>query len=193
MEQLRVLRKKQFLYQNVLYLIYTLIIAALIASGASGPVVYTVLALILIISPLSIWIFGRMNFLLSLFPVWQEIERYEKEKLQNSWKKFHSTSSIIQVVASCFFGVQVFLRDSSSSLAEGIPLIYFVIVALVFFLLANLNDWSIIKQIDQKTTEQLQGITEDRFLFTLIFGIVAVVMTGIGIIVIQVMSSIQPV
>ncbi|WP_147635519.1 hypothetical protein [Risungbinella massiliensis] len=191
--KLRALRKTQFLMQNITYLLYGALLALLILVGASGPIVYGVLALLLLISPLTIWFFKKTHPIYVLVPSLRELESYEKEKLQGAWQKFYSGSSLLQVAISLFFVVQVIIRDPQRPFVDGLPIAYFIVVCMAFLLLANWNDWSNAARIDQKTTEQLQSFTDDRFLMTVIFGGVALVMTGLGWIVINVMTSITPV
>lgn len=191
--KLRSLRKTQLLMHNIAYVLYGVLLAILIIVGASGPVVYGVLAILLLITPLTIWFFKKTHPLYAFVPSLRELETYEKEKLQGAWQKFYSGSSLLQVAMSLFFVVQVIIRDSQRPFIDGLPIAYFIVVCIAFLVLANWNDWSNAARVDQKTTEQLQSFTDDRFLMTVIFGGVALIMTGIGWVVINVMTSITPV
>lgn len=190
-KQVQQLRWKQFLYQNLLYLLYGFLFFFLIVTGASGPIVYGVLAIILLITPISVWLFKTPHLLLYQLPVLRKLKEYEKEKLQEVWWKYYSVSAFLQVLASLFFLIQMFVRDMDRPFAEGIPNWYFWVILLLFIPLVNWYDWLHVQKIDRKSSEELKAFTADRFLFTIIFSCVALGMTGIGILVIWVMRNIS--
>lgn len=185
---LHALRKKQLLLTNLIFLFYAIIVFAVIFSKATGLVVYLVLAVIFLISPLGLLLFRTPQPLYLLFPGMKELQTYEQTKLKDAWFSYQLTSSILQIAASIFFLIQALIRNPKLPFIEGIP--YWVIFAIFVVLLwiGNGNQLFHARRIDHKTYEQLKVYTEDRRTFAIVFAIVALVITGIAIVVVSVMS-----
>ncbi|SDZ24773.1 hypothetical protein [Thermoactinomyces sp. DSM 45892] len=176
--QLRSLRRKELLYTNILFIVYAVVIFGLILGRASTPFVYTVLAVIFAISPLSMIVFHRSNVLYLMFPGMNELLCYEKEKLGDQWLRYQLSNVYLQVAVSLFFLIQAIIRPAHP-FVNGLPLWYFLVVPAVLWTLGNLNIRSQARRIDRSDYEQLKIYTGDRVLFTSIFSIVALVITGV--------------
>ncbi|TCP69304.1 hypothetical protein EDD57_11027 [Baia soyae] len=176
--QLRSLRQKELLYTNILFVVYAVIVFGLIFSRASTPLVYAVLAIIFAISPLSMVLARKSNILYLMFPGMNELLRYEQEKLGDQWLRYQLSNVYLQVAVSLFFVIQAIIRPAHP-FSNGLPLWYFLVVPAVLLILGNLNVRSQARRIDQSNYEQLKIYTGDRVLFTSIFAIVALVITGV--------------
>jgi Ca2+/Na+ antiporter len=186
--RLRTLRQKQFLFTNVLYLAYILLVAGLIVSGASAFIIYSVLGTVFLISPLAIQVMKKPNPFLLLFPEMKELYEYEKEKLGSSWRSYHTANFFLQIALSIFFFIQAIFHDSSAPFMEGIPLWYFIVIPLILLYIGNMNLRFHIRRIDTKSPEQLKVYAYEKMLFSIVFASVAVGMTLIGVIVVMILT-----
>ncbi|WP_028776267.1 hypothetical protein [Shimazuella kribbensis] len=186
--QLKNLRKKQWIYSNIIFLFYALLAYSVIFSGATGLVVYLVLAGIFLISPIGFFLFRTPQPLFLVFPGMKELQVYEKEKLKDAWFTYHVTFAILQVAATIFFIIQAFIRKPQIAFIEGIPYWLIFAISLVLLWLGNTNQIFHAKRIDTKTYEQLKVYAEDRRTFAMVFAVVALVMTGIAILAVTIMS-----
>lgn len=186
--RLRTLRRKQMLYMNILFVISLLLFFTLVISEATAPVIYTVLGLIFLISPLSLQIVKRPNPFLLLFPGMKELFQYEKEKLGESWRNYHTSGFILQMVLSLFFFIQAMMREADAPFMEGIPSWYLIVIPLILFVMVNMNTRFHARRIDQKTEEQLKAYAYEKMLFSIVFASVALVMTVLGAIVVIMMT-----
>jgi hypothetical protein len=186
--QLKNLRKKQWIYSNVIFLFYALIAYSVIFSGMTGFLVYLVLAGIFLISPIGFFLFRTPQPLFLFFPGMKELQAYEKEKLKDAWFTYHITFAILQVAATIFFIIQAFIRKPQVAFIEGIPYWLIFAISLVLLWLGNTNQIFHAKRMDTKTYEQLKVYAEDRRTFAMVFAIVALVMTGIAILAVTIMT-----
>lgn len=183
MEDIRVrsLRRRELFYTNLIFVIYATIMFGLIFNQATAPLVYTAMAVIFAISPLSMLIIRKSNILFYLFPGMSELLRYEKEKLGDQWLRYQLSNVFLQLAVSIFFIIQAVIRPANPFI-DGLPLWYFIVIPFILWILGNLNIRSQARRIDQYNYEQLKLYTADRVLFTSIFSVVALVITGVAII-----------
>jgi hypothetical protein len=184
----KVLRKKQLIYTNLIFLFYGIIAYSVIFTGATGLVVYLVLAGIFLISPIGFFLIRTPQPLFLLFSGMKELQRYEKEKLKDAWFSYYVTNSILQVAATIFFIIQAFIRNPKLAFIEGIPPWIIFVISAILLWIGNGNQLFHAKRMDTKTYEQLKSYAEDRRTFAMVFAIVALVMTGIAIFAVSIMS-----
>ncbi|MCH5583823.1 hypothetical protein MK805_02425 [Shimazuella sp. AN120528] len=182
------LRKKQLIYTNLIFFLYAIIAYSVIFTGATGLIVYLVLAGIFLISPIGFFLFRTPGPLLLLFPGMKELLIYEKEKLKDAWFSYYFTNAILQVAATIFFIVQAFIRNPKLAFIEGIPPWIIFAISVILLWIGNGNQLFHAKRMDAKTYEQLKSYADDRRTFAMVFAIVALVMTGIAILAVSIMS-----
>ncbi|SEN03611.1 hypothetical protein [Lihuaxuella thermophila] len=182
------LRRKQFIYMNLMFAVTLILLLGLVLSRASGVVVYSVLGLIFLIPAISLQISKRPHPFLQLFPGMKELIRYELDKLGNSWRRYYTSGFLLQFALSIFFFIQALIRDGNTPFMEGIPFWYLIVIPLVMLLVLNFNLRVHTRRIDQKTPEQLKVYADDKMLFSLVFASVSVVMTLLGTLVVMVMT-----
>lgn len=179
--RIRSLRCKELLYTNLIFVVYAGIVFGLIFNQAATPIVYTAMAVIFAISPISMLVIRKSNILFILFPGMSELLRYEKEKLGDQWLRYQLSNVYLQLLGSIFFLIQAIIRPNHPFI-DGLPLWYFVAIPSILWILGNLNVRSQARRIDQHNYEQLKLYTSDRVLFTSIFSVVALVVTGVAIV-----------
>lgn len=182
------LRVKQLIYTNIIFLLYGIIAYSVIFAGATGLVVYLVLASIFLISPIGFFLLQSPQPLMLWFPGMKELHTYEKEKLKDAWFEYYLTNAILQIAAAIFFIIQAFIRNPKLAFIEGIPPWVIFAVSAVLLWIGNGNQLFHAKRLDTKTYEQLKSYAQDRRTFALVFAIVALVMTGIAILAVSIMS-----
>lgn len=180
MQKLQELRKRQWIYTNVVFVILLALFYLLIFFNLSSRVVYILLGIAFLIVPINSWLFKRPQPWMTLFPEMKELVQYEKEKLQDSWRQYYTASSILFLVFSIFFFIQAIFRSGHLPFIEGIPFWYFIVVPIILILIGNINFRIHIRRIDTKTPEQLKVFAYDRMLFSTVFASVVLVMTLIG-------------
>jgi hypothetical protein len=187
-DRLRILRRKQFLYSNVIYIVLIGLFMALVLSPLSARTVCTILGVVLLISALRLQLVRRTHLLLGLLPAMKELLAYERQKLGDRWRDYYASGFFLQLVVSLFFFVQAVMRPGKIPLYEGLPRWWFIVIPVLFLLLANLNLRIHTKRIDEKTEEQLHIYAEDKRLFTLVFAGVATAFILLGSLVVWVMT-----
>lgn len=185
--RIRLLRRRQIIYTNLLFLIYAGVVFGFILTGATTPIVYLILAVIFLISPISL-LFRSPNLLLLLFPSMRELANYEKEKLGDQWLRYQLSFVLIQLGASIIFFIQTAIRPHVVFM-DGIPIWYFIVIPLILLILANSSERSHARRIDNHNYEELKSYTADRILLTTIFTSIAMVVMVVVIIIYQVMES----
>lgn len=178
-QQLQELRKKQMVYTNLIYLLYMFIIVILILVQASSMVVYSILGVIFLISPISLFISQRPNPILQFFPGMRELLEYEREKLGAIRRKYFLAGAVLQLLLSGFCFFQAMIRGSVSFI-EGIPWWYLLVAAIVLIYIGNLNLRFHIRRFDQKDAQALSLYANDQALFTFIFAAVFLVFVVVG-------------
>ncbi|TCS94788.1 hypothetical protein [Hazenella coriacea] len=189
--RLATLRKKQILYSNILYIAYMGIIAGLIISQLSAPVLYGVLGGFFILLPLLLYFIKVNNPPLLLFPQMKEIFQYEKEKLGENWRRYYTSGFLMQAALGIFFIVQAFFRAGDGAFIEGIPMWYFIATPIVMLVVGNVNLRFHIRRMDGKSVEQLKEYAYDKMLFSTVFFSVALVFILVGAVIVKVFTSIQ--
>lgn len=179
MQKLQELRKRQWGYTNLVFIILLALFYLLIYLELSSRAVYFLLGIAFLLVPINSWIFKRPQPWLTLFPGMKELVQYEKEKLQDSWRHYYTASAILFSVFSIFFFVQALFR-SDRPFMEGIPFWYLIVVPVILLLIGNLNIRFHIRRMDNKTPEQLKVFAYERMLFTTVFASVVLAMTLLG-------------
>ncbi|MFC7440653.1 hypothetical protein [Laceyella putida] len=182
------LRQRQLLYLNGLFVTVLLFLGLLLLLDVTAPQFFLALGLVFLVSPISIWVFKESNPLLSFLPGMQELTRMEREKLGESWGKYHLSSALLQVACSLFFFVQAWMRSGDTPFREGMPTWYFAVVPMAALLIINLTHRSHVKRMDNKTPEQLRGYAYEKMLFSVVFASVMLGMTLIGTCVVMLMT-----
>lgn len=177
--QLTNLRKKQIIYTNLIYFGYFLLVVVLLLAQASAFIVYSVLGVIFLLSPISLWLTKRPNPLLLLFPQMKDLIDYEREKLGEVSRRYFISGMILQLILSGFCFFQAIIRGNVLFI-EGIPWWYLLIVFLLLTYIGNLNLRFHIRRFDQKNTKELSVYAKDQTLFTLVFAVVFIVFAVIG-------------
>lgn len=175
----RRLQKKQALYTNIIYLIYILIVLLFILSRASAFVVYSILGIIFLLSPISLWLTQHPNPLLLLFPGMKPLIDDEKERLGDVGRTYYLSGALLQLALSGFCFVQAFLRGTAPFI-EGIPWWYWFAAALALFYIGNLNLRFHHRRLDQKSQEELAVYAKDRALFSVVFASVFLFFVVVG-------------
>ncbi|MBA4547779.1 hypothetical protein H1R82_08215 [Thermoactinomyces intermedius] len=173
------LRKKQRIYTNVLILVYLGILALLALAQLSSLVIYTLLGVLCFLVAISSFWLKTFHPTLLLFPGMKELIRYEKEKLGETWKKYHLSSVILAVVLGVFFLGQAWFRQDLYFL-EGIPVWYIAVFIVGVFLIGNLSLFAHARRFDRLSEEQIRVHAAERSLFTVIFACVVLGMTLLG-------------
>lgn len=190
--RLQGLRKQQVIYSNLLWVVYLAIPLSLAIWGATAPVVYSVLGVLMLVSPFWLLVLKRPNPLLLLFPGMKELARYEEEKLGEHWRRYNLSGLFLSIALSIFFFVQAVMRNGNDPFIVGIPFWYLLAVPVLVLWVANINLRFHSRRIDQKTTEQLQAYADDRILLSIIFASVLSVFAVVGALVYSVLSTIHP-
>lgn len=177
---MQALRKRQWWYLNGLIVAVLLLLGLLLLFGITAPHFFLVLGLIFLVSPVSVWVFKKSNPLINAFPGMQQLMQMEREKLGDSWGKYHFSSALLQVACSIFFFAQAFLREGGAPFREGMPGWYFVVVPVAVLLIINLSQRAHAKRMDEKTPEQLRSYAYEKMLFSSVFASVVLGMTLIG-------------
>lgn len=162
------LRKKQLIYTNIIYLSYVFLILILLLFQASALLVYSVLGVIFLISPIGLLLTKRPNPLLRLFPDMNELIDYEQKKLGEIGRKYFMAGMIMQILLSGFCFFQAFIRGNVPFI-EGIPWWYILVATLLLIYIGNLNLRFHVRRFDQKNTKELSVYAKDQTLFTLVF------------------------
>lgn len=173
------LRKKQWIYTNVLIFVYIGIFAILSLFKISSLMIYTILGgLCWLIALSSFWL-KTFHPTLLLFSGMKELIKYEKEKLGGSWQKYHLSSVILSIVLGLFFFGQAWFRKDTLFL-EGIPVWYVVVFIIGVFLIGNWSFFTHTRRFDRLSEEQIRAHAAERSLFTIIFASVVLGMTLLG-------------
>lgn len=178
-QQLKKLRKKQMIYTNLIYLLYMFIIVILIFIQASAMIVYSILGVIFLISPVSLFFNKRPNPILQIFPGMKKLIDYERQKLGEISRKYFMAGAVLQILLSGFCFFQAMIRGSVSFI-EGIPWWYLLMAAILLIYIGNLNLRFHIRRFDQKDAQALSVYAKDQALFTFVFAAVFLVFVIIG-------------
>lgn len=163
------LQKKRVLYTNIIYIIYLIIVLFLVLLQASALVVYSLLGMIFLLSPLGLWFMKSPNPLLLLFPGMNVLLKEERGRLGEVGRTYYLAGTILQLLLSGFCFFQGFVRGSISFL-EGIPWWYLLVVAVLLIYIGNLDLRFHIRRLEQKNKEELIAYAKDRALFSMVFG-----------------------
>ncbi|SFJ09948.1 hypothetical protein [Thermoflavimicrobium dichotomicum] len=176
--RLKELRKKQWIYQNVIFLVYTVLFFGLLLSQASSLAVFLVLGGSLILSSVIVFLTKRPHFLLTIFPQMKELVKYEREKLGEAWFKYYLSNMILPVVVGLVLFIQIFFRaNSQTPLISGIPIWYFIVAWAILILAGNLNLRFHIRRMDQQTAEELRAFAHEKMVFSILFSSVVLVIS----------------
>jgi Ca2+/Na+ antiporter len=186
--RLQALRKKQRLYLNIELVAYILIFGILILAGTAAVLIYLGLGFLFFLSSIRLQWMKHAHPRLLLFPSMKELDQYESRKLGESWRKYHISQFILQMVLSLFFFVQAFVREGNVPFIEAVPFWYLAVMVLVLLWIGNVNLRLHVRRIDQKTAEQLKAYANDKMLFSIVFASVFLVMTILGTIIVLVMT-----
>jgi Ca2+/Na+ antiporter len=186
--RLQALRKKQRLYLNIELVAYILIFGILILAGTAAVLIYLGLGFLFFLSSIRLQWMKHAHPRLLLFPGMKELDQYESRKLGESWRKYHISQFILQMVLSLFFFVQAFVREGNVPFIEAVPFWYLAVMVLVLLWIGNVNLRLHVRRIDQKTAEQLKAYANDKMLFSIVFASVFLVMTILGTIIVLVMT-----
>lgn len=170
MDQVRLteFRKKQWLYTNIIYLLYLCIICFFIMIKVSGWVVYVFVGMIFFISAVAGFFFKIGNPILLLFPGMRDISNYERGKLGEAWRQYHLVTLLLQLLLALFSFSQAWVKGQQVGFLQGIPLWYWIVAVLLLVYMGNLNLRFHIRRFDQKSNAQLVEFAKDQSLFTLI-------------------------
>lgn len=173
------LRKKQWIYTNLLIVVYMGFFAILALLNMSSLMIYGLLGGLCWLVAISSYWLKTFHPTLLLFPGMKELIKYEKEKLGESWQKYHLSSVILSIVLGLFFFGQAWFRKDLLFL-EGIPVWYIVIFVAGVFLIGNWSFYAHTRRFDRLTAEQIRVHAAERSLFTIIFASVVLGMTLLG-------------
>lgn len=162
------LLRKQVLYTNIIYLFYLLVVLILIFVQASSVVVYSILGIVFLLSPVSIWFTKKPNPLLQLFPGMSALMNDERQRLGKVGRTYYLSGALLQLALSGFCFFQAFIRGEIP-FTEGIPWWYVLVAALILFYLGNVSLRFHQKRLAQKSQEELVRYAKDQTLFSLIF------------------------
>jgi hypothetical protein len=178
--QLKELRKKQRIYQNILFVIYFLLFLGFLYFEVSSLVVFITLGTILILAGIMILITNRTGFVLRLFPNMKELYEYELDKLGKARKKYYAPSVILSMVAAVILFMQAIFRASEKPLIEQVPIWYFLVVFAVILYTANMNLRIHIRRVDTQSEEKLVEYAQEKLLFTIILSVIILLFVGVG-------------
>lgn len=162
------LLQKQILYTNIIYLFYLLVVLILIFVQASSVVVYSILGIVFLLSPVSVWLTKKPNPLLQLFPGMNALMDDERKRLGEIGRTYYLSGALLQLALSGFCFFQAFIRGEIP-FTEGVPWWYLLVAALILFYLGNVSLRFHQKRLAQKSQEELIRYAKDQALFSLIF------------------------
>jgi len=187
-QKLQELRKRQWVYTNLVFVILLAIFYLLVLLNISSKTMYVLLGVAFLVYPLSTMLAKSPQPLVAFFPGMRELIGYEKDKLQDSWRHYYASSAILFVAFSVFFFIQAIFRPGNAPFMEGIPSWYLIAIPLVLFFIGNMNLRFHNRRIDGKSPEQLKAYALERMLFSIVFAAVVLGMTVIGAIFIWVIT-----
>ncbi|RAL25828.1 hypothetical protein [Thermoflavimicrobium daqui] len=185
---LKELRKKQWIYQNIIFLVYTILFLVLVFSGVSSLIVFLVLGGFLILSAVIRYFTKRPYLFLTIFPGMREIEKYERDKLGNAWLKFFAPSMILPITVGLVLFIQALFRGKQTPFISGIPIWYFIIAWILLIYIGNMNLRFHIRRMDQSSAETIREYAQEKMTFAILFTIVVLIMSSIGAIYVALVS-----
>ncbi len=177
---LKELRKKQQIYQNILFVIYFLLFLGFLFFEVSSLVVFITLGTILILAGIVILITNRTNFVLRFFPDMKELHEYELKKLGKARKKYYATNVILSLVAAIILFLQAIFRASDKPLIDQVPIWYFLIIFVVIVYTANMNMRIHIRRVDTQSEEKLVEYAREKLIFTIILSVIVLLFVGLA-------------
>jgi hypothetical protein len=186
-DKLRSLRKRQFIYMNLLFVIYGIILFALLFSEVANSVFYLAFSLVFFLAPIGYFAVKHAEPLMLFFPGMKELYKYEQEKLKDYWNRYQASTAILHTFAGTFLLIQAWNADHVP-IIKSVPSWYLIAIPLFLLYIGNVNQRFHNKRIDQRTFEQLKEYIDDRLLFIKVFGVVALVVMLLWVLVLKIFS-----
>lgn len=184
MEDIKSLRKKQFIYVNILIAIfYSIFLYFVLIQNAYVHNVSGAVGVFVLIS--SMLQFASIDKDIHFFDWMRRLQEHERQKLGPEWKKVRKTNAIATLFLSIMLMLQFLLslpaREHVQSFDNVDLAPFFLFLILFLMIVVNVGLYMNMRKIDQKSTEELAGFTKKEFLFGLFVGIVLAVIVFIGI------------
>ena len=166
------MRRKQFTTINVLLLITTVLyIGVTRIFHITFTQLFMALGIIVLCQAMIALIKG--DSIKSIIPIFEQVAKYEKEKMGNEWVKQQRSNIIWKLVLAGMFFVQAYLHVGKTDKFVQIDLSFWLFIIPFIILLMNFSLWMYIRKIDDSKSElDLKGYAWKTNVRSIFIGIV---------------------
>lgn len=173
-QDLKKLRNKQIVIQNIMYVLIIILIASLLIFVKSLKAFSFMAAVICLSSFIISLIMRKRGELVEIIvPSMKPLFDYEREKLGVEYWKLKNRQLVSQALLTVMMVFQGIITPNNSPIAYEKPDLYFLLpIALVMFLILNISAYFHIKKVDKGNTVELKGYANRTLLYGILGGIV---------------------
>ncbi|WP_221565076.1 hypothetical protein [Alkalihalobacillus sp. TS-13] len=177
--QIKHMRKRQFIAINIITSVTLFLFMVMLKLFDVTLSVMSFIVGLILLSQVLIKLFKDKTS--SWLPVFEEVAKYEKEKIGSEWDRQYKSQLVLQaVVSGWMFFQSYFMRDAEGSALQS-DWSFMVGFVFILFLFVNGNLWFQNRKIDRSvTSEAFKGYTKKSIIVGTIIGLLLafVVMTA---------------
>jgi len=172
-QDLKKLRNKQIIMQNILY-VFSIALVAVLLIFVKSLKVFTFMAGAICLSSFIVGMITRKRgeLIEIIVPSMKPLFDYEREKLGVEYWKLKKRQLIIQALLTVMMGFQGILIPSNNLSVYDKPNLYVMLpIALIMLVVINISSYFHMKKVDESNTD-LKGYANRIMLYGIIGGIV---------------------
>ncbi|MDR3585454.1 MAG: hypothetical protein P4L59_09035 [Desulfosporosinus sp.] len=184
-QELKKLRNKQIVIQNILYVLGVILVTLCLMKVNSFKEFSLMAGVICLISLIMSLITRKRGEIIEIIvPAMKPLFEYEREKLGIEYKKLKTRQIVCLVILTVMMFFEGVIIPNNGVIVHGKPVLYYWLpMSLLMFVVLNISAYFHIKKVDKSNLAELKGYADRTMLYGVIAGIVLGGLTMMSIIV----------